>query len=99
MEDLVATGNKETFNEEVYNTIMKEMKKYEASNDKNRFTNIEAGLKMAQEWLSHCRQKNKYVIFLSDGLPTVYLKDNQIQEHYVLCTQYHSYTSLFYHHL
>ena len=77
MEDLVATGNKETFNKEVYSTIMQEMKKYEAKDDKNRFTNIEAGLKMAQEWLSHCTQKNKYVIFLSDGLPTVYLQNNQ----------------------
>lgn len=37
-----------------------------------RYTNIEAGLKMANDWLKVCTNKNKFVIFLSDGLPTTY---------------------------
>ena len=40
---------------------------------KDRFTNIEAGLKMGWDMVkdSHC--EHKYVIFLSDGFPTTYL--------------------------
>lgn len=41
-----------------------------------KFTNIEAGLKMAKDMLSECSNKNKYVIFLSDGLPTTYCNGN-----------------------
>ena len=37
-----------------------------------RYTNIEAGLKMANDMLVGCTNKNKFVIFLSDGLPTTY---------------------------
>lgn len=39
----------------------------------NRFTNIEAGLKMASDMLSGASNKNKYIIFLSDGFPTTYV--------------------------
>lgn len=38
-----------------------------------RFTNIEAGLKMAEDMLSGVNNQNKYVIFLSDGFPTTYI--------------------------
>lgn len=43
----------------------------------NRFTNIEAGLKMASDMLDDAdvSNKNKYIIFLSDGFPTTYMKE------------------------
>lgn len=45
---------------------------YAASYD--RFTNIEAGLKMAKNMLDAIGNvDNKYIIFLSDGLPTTYI--------------------------
>ena len=40
----------------------------------SRFTNIEAGLKRAQDMLSGVTNKNKYIVFLSDGFPTTYIK-------------------------
>lgn len=39
----------------------------------NRFTNMEAGLKMAKDMLKTVSNKNKFVIFLSDGFPTTYV--------------------------
>ena len=38
-----------------------------------RFTNIEAGLKMGRDMLASAANKNKYIIFLSDGFPTTYI--------------------------
>ncbi|MDD6064086.1 MAG: SpaA isopeptide-forming pilin-related protein [Clostridiales bacterium] len=38
-----------------------------------RFTNIEAGLKMGSDMLAGAANKNKYIIFLSDGFPTTYI--------------------------
>ncbi|MCI6759804.1 MAG: VWA domain-containing protein, partial [Clostridiales bacterium] len=38
-----------------------------------RFTNIEAGLKMGRDMLAGAANKNKYIIFLSDGFPTTYI--------------------------
>lgn len=43
--------------------------------DPDRYTNIEAGLKRANSMLSKVDNPNKYVIFLSDGLPTTYVKE------------------------
>ena len=39
----------------------------------SRFTNVEAGLKMASDMLNGASNKNKYIIFLSDGFPTTYV--------------------------
>ncbi len=39
-----------------------------------RFTNIEAGLAMAYDMLEASDTKNKFIIFLSDGFPTTYMK-------------------------
>ena len=39
----------------------------------SRFTNVEAGLAMASDMLSGSSNKNKYIIFLSDGFPTTYI--------------------------
>ena len=44
-------------------------------NSPNKFTNIEAGLKMAKDMLSGVSNKNKFVIFLSDGFPTTYINE------------------------
>ena len=41
--------------------------------DHSRFTNIEAGLAMASDMLNSVQNKNKYIIFLSDGFPTTYI--------------------------
>ncbi len=43
-----------------------------------RFTNIEAGLKMAADMLDGAANENKYIIFLSDGFPTTYIKSGYI---------------------
>ena len=45
---------------------------YNASH--TRFTNIEAGLKMGSDMLAGATNKNKYIIFLSDGFPTTYIR-------------------------
>ncbi len=45
---------------------------YATSHD--RFTNIEAGLKMGYDMLDASGNENKYIVFLSDGFPTTYLK-------------------------
>ena len=39
-----------------------------------RFTNIEAGLNMARNMLSKVSNEHKYIIFLSDGFPTTYIR-------------------------
>lgn len=44
---------------------------YDASH--SRFTNIEAGLALASDMLSGASNKNKFIIFLSDGFPTTYV--------------------------
>ena len=60
------------------NTMVNETNKivnasgYAGSHD--RFTNIEAGLKMARDMLNGSSAKNKYIIFLSDGFPTTYIE-------------------------
>ena len=41
--------------------------------DHNRFTNIEAGLKMGYDMLKTAPNEHKYIIFLSDGFPTTYI--------------------------
>lgn len=48
------------------------------NNSKKRFTNIEAGLKMAYDMLKTSKSDNKYIIILSDGFPTTYIKSGYI---------------------
>ena len=40
----------------------------------SRFTNIEAGLAMASDMLNGVSNRNKFIIFLSDGFPTTYIR-------------------------
>ncbi len=60
------------------NTMRTETGKIIASNDygnsHKRFTNVEAGLKMGHDMLEKSGYTNKYIIFLSDGFPTTYVK-------------------------
>ena len=44
------------------------------SNRDVRWTNMESGLKRANDLLATSGVKNKYVIFLTDGLPTTYIQ-------------------------
>ena len=44
--------------------------------DRKRFTNVEAGLAMASNMLNGVSNKNKYIIFLSDGFPTTYIESD-----------------------
>ena len=39
----------------------------------SRFTNIEAGLAMASDMLDKTSNRNKFIVFLSDGFPTTYI--------------------------
>lgn len=43
-------------------------------NSSYTFTNIEGGLKRAKDMLSNSSLSNQYIVFLSDGFPTTYLK-------------------------
>ncbi|MBQ9733874.1 MAG: VWA domain-containing protein, partial [Clostridia bacterium] len=45
---------------------------YEDSNF--RYTNIESGLKRGRDMLADSKADNKYLVFLSDGFPTTYIK-------------------------
>ncbi|MBQ8398478.1 MAG: VWA domain-containing protein, partial [Clostridia bacterium] len=47
---------------------------YASSN--TRYTNVEAGLKMGWDMIKDTHQEHKYIIFLSDGFPTTYLKNH-----------------------
>ena len=40
----------------------------------SRFTNVEAGLAMASDMLNGVSNENKFIIFLSDGFPTTYIR-------------------------
>jgi len=44
-----------------------------ASDSRDRFTNIEAGLRMASNMLSASAAENRYIILLTDGFPTTYI--------------------------
>jgi len=44
------------------------------ADSKTRYTNMEAGLKMAYNMLSTANNQHKYIIFISDGFPTTYVK-------------------------
>lgn len=67
----------ETQTKNIVKDIDKETTEYK--NSSTRFTNIEAGLKMAYDMLNENDEtrniKNKYVILISDGFPTTYIEE------------------------
>lgn len=44
------------------------------ADSRTRFTNMQAGLKMASNMLANANNQHKYIIFISDGFPTTYIK-------------------------
>ena len=46
------------------------------ASSKSRYTNVEAGLKMGWDMIKNSNCEHKYIIFLSDGFPTTYLKNH-----------------------
>ena len=61
-----------TKTDEIINAIDENGQNYNGSY--KRFTNIEAGLERANQMLTASGIKNKYIIFISDGYPTTYIK-------------------------
>ena len=62
----------EAINNDMSDKIKTLLGSYDQSSDPRRYTNIEAGLKMAKTMLDNSANKYKYIILLSDGLPTTY---------------------------
>ena len=57
------------------NTLDKKVDGITAPTDVNiKWTNMESGLKRANDLLKTSNVKNKYIIFLTDGLPTTYIE-------------------------
>ena len=67
------TGNSDSLIQEMKDETADIIDNY-VSGDRTRFTNVEAGLKMGYDMLSSSDNANKYIVFLSDGFPTTYLK-------------------------
>ena len=68
---------KSTIEEEISKNIVT---KIELHN--KRFTNIESGLKRANDMLSKSSASKKFILFLSDGFPTTYIKDGSQYQGY-----------------
>ena len=66
-------SNKESLKTSITNGINKNIVNEVADHNK-RFTNIEAGLKRAKAMLDNSSASKKYILFLSDGFPTTYIK-------------------------
>ena len=70
-------SNKKQIKEDIKKRINDEMKGTDPNGSRytERFTNIEAGLQMAKDMLDKSSASKKYIVFLSDGFPTTYIKD------------------------
>ncbi len=61
----------------VENKISTQVGDLSAYNESNtRFTNIEAGLRLAENILAQSATENQYIILLTDGMPTTYSKNH-----------------------
>lgn len=71
-------SNKKQLKEDIRTRINAEMKGTDPNGSRytERFTNIEAGLQMAKDMLDKSSASKKYIVFLSDGFPTTYIKDD-----------------------
>lgn len=61
---------KSTIEEEISKNIVTKIEPHN-----KRFTNIESGLKKANNMLSKSSASKKFILFLSNGFPTTYIKD------------------------
>ncbi|MBQ6856037.1 MAG: VWA domain-containing protein, partial [Lachnospiraceae bacterium] len=66
----ISESLKTTMNEKTKSIV--KASDYASSN--TRYTNIEAGLSMAYDMLKEANNSSKYIVFLSDGFPTTYMK-------------------------
>ena len=74
-------NNKESLKSTIEKEISKNIvTKLEPHN--KRFTNIESGLKRANDMLSKSSASKKFILFLSDGFPTTYIKDGSQYQGY-----------------
>lgn len=61
----------------------------------SRYTNIEAGLQRGYDMLKNAKNENKYIIFLSDGFPTTYIKSGYTgYDPWMMGNLYYSYDHL-----
>ncbi len=63
------------------------------TDDRTRFTNVEAGLQMGYDMLAESNNANKYIVFLSDGFPTTYYNPNNANNSSDMYYGYETYTS------
>lgn len=63
------------------------------TDDRTRFTNVEAGLQMGYDMLADSNNANKYIVFLSDGFPTTYYNPNNVNNSSDIYYGYETYTS------
>ncbi len=63
------------------------------TDDRTRFTNVEAGLKMGYDMLAESNNANKYIVFLSDGFPTTYYNPSDSDNTDDFYAGYETYTS------
>ncbi len=63
------------------------------TDDRSRFTNVEAGLQMGYDMLAESNNENKYIVFLSDGFPTTYYNPNNANNSSEMYYGYETYTS------
>lgn len=68
---------KSTIEEQISKNIVTKMEPHN-----KRFTNIESGLKRANDMLSKSSASKKFILFLSDGFPTTYIKDGSQYQGY-----------------
>lgn len=68
---------KSTIEEEISKNIVTKIEPHN-----KRFTNIESGLKRANDMLSKSSASKKFILFLSDGFPTTYIKDGSQYQGY-----------------
>lgn len=68
---------KSTIEEEISRNIVTKIEPHN-----KRFTNIESGLKRANDMLSKSSASKKFILFLSDGFPTTYIKDGSQYQGY-----------------
>lgn len=71
----VNSTSQDTLNNQINNITAPGVKGESDANRDVRWTNMEAGLKRANDLLNNSSVKNKYVIFLTDGLPTTYISN------------------------
>ncbi len=73
-----SAGDADIVKKQIQTETNKALKLIENNESKERFTNIEAGLKMAEDMLTGApaQIEDRYIIFLSDGFPTTYIEND-----------------------